>query len=218
MRNLGGWIVFLLAWCACGLTFAADLRNSARTDIWEDPFLAYGYNPKTKVITGYLEAFRTAPGRTDACKLVFRGNADRLTVKYRERTWVPGSDSKFGSGVSIKRERGELFLKFSKESLGGDCDWIIPFNVGQRVIDTADEVSVTMTAPRVGNWIGVFAISAKLAKFHSRPDSASVRNAHLVEGDVIYVYEERPDWYFVQFEEGKRKTVGWIKKSDTVQP
>ncbi|MCC2971636.1 SH3 domain-containing protein [Massilia sp. IC2-476] len=40
----------------------------------------------------------------------------------------------------------------------------------------------------------------------------------MVRGDVVYVYEERPDWYFVRYDNGKRETMGWIRKSDTVQP
>lgn len=107
---------------------------------------------------------------------------------------------------------------FPRESLKGDCDWILPFNVGPRVFETSDKVAIAMEVPNVGNWVGVYGIGVKRAKFHSRPDNASVRKEYLVEGDIIYVFDEQPEWYFVQYENGRRKTVGWIRRSDTVQP
>lgn len=60
---------------------ATELKQSAKSDMWDNPFLAYGYNPNSKVVTGYLAALRTAPGRTDVCKLVFKINSSRLGVK-----------------------------------------------------------------------------------------------------------------------------------------
>jgi hypothetical protein len=218
MKNMLCAAVMLMVQCLAISAYAFQLDYSARSNISENPFLAYGYNPRSKVITGYLTALRTAPGRTDECKLVFKGRPNRLSVKYLEHKWVSGGENRDGASVFITTEKGTPSLRFSKNFLGGDCDWILPFNIGPRVSESADEVAVTMKAPNVGSWIGVYAISAKRTHFHSQPEDSSMRKAYLVEGDVIFVYEERPEWYFVQYENGKRKTVGWIRKADTVQP
>jgi hypothetical protein len=215
------YLVFLLGTvvnCLAFSTFAAELDYSGKADISANPFLAYGYNPKTKVISGYLAAFRVAPGRTDECKLVFAGSAERLSVKYLEETWVSTGRSESDNGISLTVERDEPYLKFNKETMGGDCDWILPFNVGRRVSETADEVVVKMRVPSVGDWIGVYVIGAKKARFHREPSNASVSKAYLIGGNVAYVYEEQPDWYFVRYDNGKKITTGWIRKSDTVQP
>lgn len=218
MGKIISLVVAVVVQCICFPIFANDLEHSGRSERSDNPFLAYGYNPKTQVITGYLAAFRTAPGRTDACKLVFKGHPNRLMVKYLEENWVYGDQNQSDANVSITTKNNESFIKIPKIYLGGDCDWILPFKVGPRVVDTPDEVAVTMKVSNVGDWIGVYAISAKQAKVHSRPNSASVRKAYLVEGNVIYVYDEQPDWYFVQYDNGEKKTVGWIRKADTVQP
>ncbi len=195
---------------------AGELDHSAKSDFSDNPFLAYGYNPKTKVISGYLAAFRTAPGRTDECKLVFQGSARHLSVKYLEETWV--SEIEKDSGASITMEKNEPYLKFHRESMGGDCDWILPFKVGRRVYATVHEVFVSVNVPVSGDWIGVYVINSKRAQLHSEPDSDSLKKAYLVKGDVAYVYDEQSDWFFVRYDNKNRTTSGWIRKLDTVQP
>lgn len=43
-----------------------------------NPFVAVGVNPATHVVTGYVAALLTAPGKTEACKFVFREGNGRL--------------------------------------------------------------------------------------------------------------------------------------------
>ena len=199
---------------------AADSNYSGRSDIWENPFLSFGYNPKTDVVTGHLIALRTAPGRTDECKLVFAGRSsikNSFSVKYMEQDEVYERPSQSAASVSIGLGN-EFRLKLLKKDLAGDCDWILPFAGGSRVQESADEITLTMKVPNTGSWIGVYVIKAKRVRFHSQPSNATMQKAFVVAGDVVYVYDERPDWYFVRYEDGKSKTMGWIKKSDTVQP
>jgi len=215
------WIFAFLILFANGVATAAELNYSSRSDIWENPFLAYGFNLQTKLLTGYLAALRTAPGRTDECKLAFSqssGSPKILSVRYLGEAEAEKKSDQSSRGVSIVQEENAFYLKFTKKFLGGDCDWILPFVVGGRVRETSDEVIVPMKYPNVGKWIAVYVVKSKQAKFHRLPDVASVQKAFLVEGDILYVYEEQPNWYFVRFEEGKKKTEGWIKKSDTDQP
>jgi hypothetical protein len=199
--------------------YAYELNHSGKTDGWNNPFIAYGYNPVSKITTGYLAALRTAPGRTDACKLVFKKNAnsDGFLVRYIGERGASGDKGQLRHLVS-SAEQGVLNLQFSKSELDGDCNWILPFVVESDVSEDRDEVMVAIEIPNIGNWIAVYAINSKKARFYSDPDNSSSQKAFLVKGDIIYVYEERPDWYFVKYNEGKTKTEGWIRKSDTLQP
>lgn len=200
---------------------AYELRHSAKTDSWDNPFIAYGYNPRTHITTGYLAALRTAPGRTDECKLAFAGDLNKiksLSVIYAAEAMSSGSSGPPRKRVALVNEQGVSYLKFSKKDMGGDCDWVLPFVIESTVPDNSDEVVVQLNAQNAGEWISVYVIKAKKAKFHSRPESSAVQEAFLIEGNVIYVYEEQQDWYFVKYDQGKRKTEGWIRKSDTLQP
>ncbi len=79
------------------------------------------------------------------------------------------------------------------------------------------ESDIGFEVDKFGKWKMVSAVRAKRAYFHSTPNDASRRKAFLVSADVIYVYEENDDWYYVKYQNGKKETTGWIRKSDTVQ-
>lgn len=212
--------VVMIAMTACFLGLpvrATEPRHSARSDSWADPFLAYGHNPKNKETSGYLVALRSAPGKTDECKLVFGRSSKSLEVKYREIVLGSANENRRSHGASIRVDEKGLYLIFSKKSLEGECRWILPFNIGENVYETADEIAVSMVVSNTGTWTGVYCISAKRASLHSQPNSSSVQKAYLVEGDVVYVYDERPNWYFVEYMNGKKKATGWMKKKDTFQ-
>lgn len=200
---------------------AFELKRSANTDSWDNPFIAYGYNPKTKITTGYLAALRTSPGRTDECKLVFSGDigkSRKFSVKYIAETGPSGNPEPPRKFVASTPANDSWNFKFSKKDMGGDCSWVLPFVVESEAPANPDDVEVAIKAQNVGDWISVYAIKEKKAHFHGEPDSSTVKKAFVVKGDVIYVYEEQFDWYFVKYNNGKSKTEGWIKKSDTFQP
>lgn len=221
MKKIVLLLIVVITQCFGTAVCAYELKHSAKTDSWDNPFIAFGYNPVTRITTGYLSATRTAPGRTDVCNLVFSNRADKatdFTVGYIARN---GHIRKQGHPLhraSLVVEENVPYLKFSKGQLGGDCDWILPFVVETDVAEDSDEVFVGMEAQNSGKWISVYVIGAEKAQFHSRSDGSSAQKAFLVKGDVIYVYREIPGWYYVKYEEGKKKTEGWIKKNDTLQP
>jgi hypothetical protein len=198
---------------------ADELQLSGKNWISDNPFIAYGVNPKTNVITGYLIGLRTAPGRTDECRFVFAGNLknrDALVAKYLSE--IKGYEE--GGSTSRAVAKGmdsRLVMRIKKDRMGGDCEWILPF-VGEPRVDEADgEVLISFGDLMRGGWIGVFAIRTKRAMFHKTTKESSAKRAFLIQGDLIYVYDEKPGWYYVKYEEGKKATEGWIKKSDTVQ-
>lgn len=198
---------------------ALNYSSSGKTDLWDNPFVAYGVNPLTKAITGYVIALRTSPGRTDDCRFVFAGelrDSNVLVIKYLSE--IDGYEkSGWSSPAKIMRGANGLSITVKKDLMGGDCDWIVPFVAGPRIEERDREVSISLHNLSAGDWIGVFAIRSTRAKFHDAPNKESTKDAYLVRGDLIYVYDERPGWYYVKYETRKKKTNGWIKKSDTVQ-
>ncbi|MCC2971635.1 hypothetical protein [Massilia sp. IC2-476] len=164
MKNLGSLSIAILISCTGAQAFASGFPGSAKGDFLDNPFLAYGFNPTTKVISGYLVALRTAPGRTDECKMAFKGSANELSVKYLAGTWVREDAPQSDQRTSIKIERNEPVLKFHTESLGGECDWILPFVLASPEREIGDEFVVSMNVQNSGDWIGVYVISTKKAK------------------------------------------------------
>jgi hypothetical protein len=199
--------------------FAGDLSVSGNNEITENPFIAYGVNPVTKVVSGFLLGLRASPERTDACRFAFAGslkNPSAFTVKYLSE--VDGYE-KSGSTSSavVKNVDGNLLITVKKDQMGGDCEWILPFINEPRVKELRGEVAVRFGKLNQGDWIGVFAIKSERARFYRSADEASPQAAYLIQGDFIYVYAEQQDWYYVKYERRKKTTEGWIKKSDTVQ-
>jgi hypothetical protein len=198
---------------------AGELRTSGRSEVADNPFVAYGVNPITQVVTGYLVALRTSPGRTDECRFVFVGslkNMSTFSVKYLSE--IDGYE-KSGptSSAVLKNVGGDLLMNVRKERLGGECEWILPFIGEPRVKEGAGEVAISFGGLTPGDWTGVFAIRSERAHFYESADESSIQKPYLIRGEPIYVYDERPGWYYVKYERRKKTTIGWIKKSDTVQ-
>lgn len=213
--------IILNVYLCCNIlpAFASDLSISGENNLFDNPFVAYGVNPITKLVTGYLVALRTSPGRTDECRFVFAGNLqqpEKFSVKY-----LSEADGYTGAGSTslavVKNKDGDLNMMIKKNQLGGGCEWILPFIGEPRITEKPDEVAISFGGLTRGAWIGVFAIRSERARIHRSADEASDRQAYLIQGDFIHVYAEQQDWYYVKYERRKKTTVGWIKKSDTVQ-
>jgi hypothetical protein len=212
------YFVMLICVLPC-LATAVELATSGKNDILENPTIFYGVNRATHVLTGYLVALRKSPGRTDECRFAFSGNLrspNKFLVKYLSEIDGYEASGAMSSAVLAGRA-GDLFIRIKEEQLGGECEWILPFIGGPRVKESESDVSISFGKILPGDWIGVFAIRSAKARFHGSPDKSSVQNAFLVQGDVIYVYDEKPGWYYVKYQERKKTIIGWVKQSDTVQ-
>jgi hypothetical protein len=199
---------------------ALDISTSGRSEIGDNPFVATGFNKQTSVTTGYLSATRTAPGRTDECRFLFTGNLTQskvVAIRYIFENEEIESEPAAISKAVMKGSPENLTLILMKNSLQADCEWILPFIGEPRIHDRGDELSISLGHRATGDWTGVYLIRALRARFHNFPSDSAKGKPFLVAGDVIYVYDERPGWYYVKYDGKKKKTVGWIKKSDTVQ-
>lgn len=203
--------------------FSVNVIYSGKNEIFDNPFIVVGFNPKNKLLTGYMHGIRTAPGRTDSCKFFFDGtieNNESGNITISEIDYVAASGLKL---TAVKTGRaifsnvnGQRKMRFDNKALPGDCDWILPFTNEEKINIDEKETTINMTDLGKGDWIMVRLVRAKKAYFHSEPDEKSGNKAFLVSGDVMYVYDERPNWYYVKFKGKKKETVGWIKKNDAL--
>ena len=199
---------------------AADIQKSGRTEIFDNPFIATGFNPQTRILTGYVQGLRTAPGKTDACQFIFSAKVDKpgsVAVVIKE---VPASAAKAEATAyrgSITSNARTQNLVIDPKQLPGDCEWILPEIGEPKVLESGRNLSLPIEKSQTGAWIAVNVVASKRAYFHKKPDAGSVCKTFLVAGDVAYVHEEKPGWIYVKYMSKKKETVGWINKADTVQ-
>ena len=198
---------------------AADIQ-SGRTEIFDNPFIATGFNPQTRALTGYVQGLRTAPGRTDACQFIFSGKVDKpgaVAVVIRE---IPAGVAKpdaagYRGSITLGTQHPNLLI--DPKQLPGDCEWILPEIGEPKVRESGKNISLPIEKSETGAWIAVNVIASKRAFFHNKPDAGSACKTFLVAGDVAYVHEEKPGWIYVKYHSKKKETIGWIKKADTVK-
>lgn len=192
-----------------------------QNELFDNPFIAVGINPQTNTLSGYVSVTNPAPGKIDRCGFSFAGKAGHNTavsVKNAVKNDAGDSiDSTAASTASIDFAAGKIMLTITASALPGDCDWILPFIGGAHIVKSGKNYTLSVNAGIKGDWTGVGVIASKRAYFHDNADAASVKKSFLVAGDVMYVYQEKPDWLYVKFEGAKKETAGWIKKSDTVR-
>ena len=193
-----------------------------RTAIFNNPFVVVAQNPKSKVISGYLEALRTSPGRTDECKFIFRGKP--LMNNISELSIVDAVSANLNEGGvneiahgTFKKSGDKNFIVVDPANLLGECDWILDFVGRPSVIRVGKQFEISFKIDEISDWIAVSVIRSKRAYFYVKPNGPRKGKAFIVAGDLIYIYDENLNWYFVKFQTGKKETAGWIKKTDTIQ-
>ena len=193
-----------------------------RTAISHNPFVVVAQNPKSKVISGYLEALRTSLGRTDECKFIFRGkplmnNISELSIVDAMSTNLnEGGVSEIAHGT-FRKGSDKNFIVLNPANLLGECDWILDFVGAPGVTREGKQFEISFKIDEISDWIAVGVIRSKRAYFYVKPNGPRKGKAFIVAGDLIYIYDENLNWYFVKFQTGKKETTGWIKKADTIQ-
>lgn len=215
-------LLLSIAALSVAMTSAANLEQSSQNEIFDNPFIVTGFNPDTKIITGYVAALRTAPNRTDECKFVFSGrsngeNSLPVLIKNAVRT----SDNEMIESTEITKgrltyEAKQKKLIVNQGALPGDCDWIVQFIGGEKIIKNGKEFSVLIDNGTPGDWLAVYATRSKRTYIYKNPEESKPGKAYLIAGDLVYVYEEKKDWYHIKYK-GRKVTSGWIKKTDTIQ-
>lgn len=214
-------LCFLIGLSVASMASAENFNFSGKNDVFENPFVAIGFNKANNVLTGSISVTRTAPGETDECRILFSGETEKsnlLRVQYFELNAADGSDSSSGIDKAVAVHEGTSSkIKFDKKNLNGGCEWILSYVGAPSIKEQDGYILLELPKRKAGDWIGVHTIKSKRANFHKNPREKDVEKAFLVAGDTIYVYEENPSWYHVKYQGRKKQTVGWIKKVDTVQ-
>jgi hypothetical protein len=212
--KLAFWLVF----CAVPVanSIAHDLNFSGRNEIFDNPFIVTGFNKASGVVTGSISATRTAPGETNECRIVFSGerrSPDVLKVRYFEVGAEDGVEniSKSDQATVVQGVSG-LKIKFSRKKIVGECDWLLTYVNAPSIEQQGSELTVLIPKLKVGDWIGIYTIKSRRANFHKMAGGADVEKAFLVAGDMIYVYEEQPGWYYVKFQGRKSKRQAGSRK------
>ena len=149
------------------------------------------------------------------CQIYFSGtyeNAPQIHVQVAD---VSAKRQKVVSGLLTIEEYGP-----STPKLAGIQVYTLRLNSElpgcTDMLDMSDS-AFQIELNRNGDWKGVEVIRAKRSHFYRRPDEKEKSAAYLVAGNLVYLYDQTPDWYYVKFRGEKTETSGWIKKADTLQ-
>lgn len=216
-------LLLLISVLTLPIANSANLAQSSQNEIFDNPFIVTGFNKNTNILTGYVSMLRTSPGRTDECKFVFSGQSEgknyfAISIKNAGKTnFSSVIDSAETTKGKFAYDLKQKKITLNQTALPGDCDWILSFIDQEKVIQNGKVFSILVDDGMIGNWIAVYVIRAKRAYFHNKADESSIEKSFLIAGDLIYVYDEKNDWFYVKFKGRKKETIGWIKKSDTIQ-
>lgn len=203
------------------LSCAGDLIDMPKSGESDNGFgvaiAGIGVNKSEAAITGYYRLYNPSmPNRGfhADCIIVFGGklsggsafdilakNVAAPTSKAVGGKLVFEGSQSYGSG----RKSEQLYRIVFHENIAG-CSSDVDLSGSDFQFGTN----------KFGDWEKISAIQAKKAYFYSEPSDSTEQKAYLVASDIIHVYEQKPGWYYVRFQGPKKETVGWIKKSETV--
>ncbi|TFV99530.1 hypothetical protein E4K72_16235 [Oxalobacteraceae bacterium OM1] len=209
-------------------TLADERMKSTRTDVFENPFLSVAEDPHTRVITGYLEASRIAPDRTDVCKLFLQSSKRRSeTVKSNGHMFLVNAQPKFTrkSPNQLRIVTGEVRSDYPtqvrvyvpKSLLLGNCDWILSHIGAPAVVERRDGFEIFVSPQENGSWTGVRVAIAPRTYFFASPNEHSRGKSYVIPGDLLHVYDKKDEWYFAKFETGTKVVSGWVKRDDVLE-
>jgi hypothetical protein len=211
------------------LCFANDFNSSVWSGLGagangDNGTLIIGVNKSMNKLTGYYETSETTGNGTNECQMFFSGKIDQ---KHNSTDLIMLDAHKGSLGAKSETFKGKLVLQKNgstframlyPEEKSWSCEWLydgLPSYVPPKDFNLRDGLEFEFI--RNENHIATNVIKVKRAYFHSEPKDSTAGKAFLVAGDLIYIYDENPDWYYVKYQGRKKETVGWIKKSDTIQ-
>lgn len=193
--------------------------QSMRTESFLNPFFVSAVSADR--VTGYVSALRTSPGRTDECKFLFSGKISNLgygSVDIKNAIPTDGlilNEEPISAMIRINEENKSLVI--TTRSAPGDCDWILDFFGEPFVKNKNNEFIFTLKGKEFGDWKMIDVIKKNRSYFYSEPLESKKMKSYLVAGDVLYIYNEIPDWYFAKFKGRKGEVSGWIRKTDALK-
>lgn len=210
-----------------GLSLSVELASSVWEGVGEGAHgnsgvLIIALNKETGVLTGYYEANDTTGRGTNECKMYFSGEANdsslEVSISDADKRSFAVKSSFFKGRILFRKEGGRNFAVLYPKEKSWSCEWMydgLPSYLPPKNFSLRDGLKFGFV--RNDDFIAVGVVKANRANFYAAPDELTIRKAFLVAGDFIYVFAEKHDWYYVRFQGKKKETMGWIKKTDTIQ-
>ena len=182
------------------------------------PIAGIGFDKKTSRISGFyhLKQVQMPDHSFHAdCHILFAG-------KLEGRSKIPVIATEL-SGNRQKEVKGTLDFRGQSSSSSSQLpEQIFSLHLSEnlpgcsRAVDVSD-FDFDFSINSAGDWKSLTAVQAKRAYFHTSHDESAKAKSYVVRGDLLYIYDEVPNWLYVKFKAGKKETEGWIRRSDTVQ-
>jgi len=157
----------------------------------------------------------TGAGQFSCGFLLYSDGRPDADGKYKVVTWWPfkelGIDlSRVGDNVAwgtLRFVNDALFLQLPKQAHGG-C-----WNVNPD-LDQGQEVALDLMHPHP-EWKEIRVVKAEKAYLHKAPDLNDHARAYVIQGDTVFVTEQRGKWLHVQYYTVElRESTGWVQESD----
>lgn len=204
------FIPFLLA---VALLFGQATVVLAQAISGDSPEFSIAIDSKTKVITGYYNAFvgfdNPSDGPQFSCIYFLKGKAIGKQP-YKIVTWFPGSSNQempIKGHIKFANNKEKNFVTIKLQEDHGGC-----WNVQQFASDEGAELELD----RIGRWKAIRIVSAKRAYFHSAARLGARQKTYVTQGDPLRVFSSKSGWLYAEYLNADgNKTLGWVKESDT---
>lgn len=170
--------------------------------------LLLAVDPDRKLITGYFES-ETGNGQF-SCIFYVRGDLGGPASKIK--AWFPSEKDPKSviEGVieeSLVQGKPAVTVKLHEEH--GGC-----WNVQRFATD-----SFPLRLSAAGDWKEIRVVSSSRAHFYGEPREDKKRQAYVVTGNALRLYELLAGWARAEYigQNGKR-TSGWVRESDLFRP
>ena len=173
--------------------------------------LLIGVDPSAGIITGYYEnftGFDETTGKPRFSCIFYLKGAIRGAPPYTVDTWFPADKTRenlITGSLTPAKSDGKAALNIKLPSEHGGC-----WNV-QHFAD-GDGASFQLDVP--AKWVTIRVVSAKRAYFYDDEAGTKRRNAYVIKGNPLRVYQSKPGWVYAEFTADGKTTAGWIKEAE----
>lgn len=165
--------------------------------------LILGFDPGTRILTGYFQETRRGNGTDEApqfsCAFALLGTVDGEGAPIA--TWFPEDDEVIAGAVTL----GEDSVALKLTTASGGCAMVV-----------GDLVTRPYVLRKIaeGTWTSVRVVRSTSAALHVRPTPTPVLNPRISvkEGDGVVVFSTRDGWVNVGIVDDEVIARGWMRE------
>ena len=204
-RKRAQWVTLLLA-------FVFVPPCYAETDVLPGDYgaLWVGFNPDTRIITGYYENYTGWDEETGqaqfSCIFYLHGKIEG-DPPYRITTWYPSTQPEeiIAGQLNVSETNDYYLLSIHLDEEHGGC-W--------NVEHFADAAAAEFTLEEESPWREIRVIAAEQAFLHDAPEAEKKTTHALVKDTAIGVLDARPGWVYTETWQDEQMIKGWIRSED----